>query len=490
MSNEQDKTQQFNTGQNNKKFNVLSNYDYTAFLGIYLATLAYLFLITVIKFIVFDYRFDVSIYLGILVGLAVILASFWIYIINSRRSLLHKKQVIGAICLCIALAYTVNIFITSWSPYALSMAFGAFLIAPLAEKRDAFVANLIIIIMILFITIITSRALTTNDIFTILSAGIAGIISGSLVSYYIASVPNRLHYLCKGVFFGVVSFAVIFVLMFLSISSIEVWDDLRQYWYIFVSVILGTVLISQALHPLIEWMFNLVTNSRLIELTSHAAPLIEKIMLQAPGTFNHCMAVANFAEVCAKAIGENPYMARAAAYYHDVGKTVNPLYFIENQSNYNPHNEILPELSADIIRQHTIDGYQLCMRYRIPQEIADVTIEHHGTTTIAYFYNKAKSLTDGEVDINLYTYAGQKPRTKIAAIIMICDAAEAILRSMSKPDGEKVDAMLKNLIHGRISSGQLDDCPITLNDLDILRNTINNIYGGVFHERVKYDSKQ
>ena len=147
---------------------------------------------------------------------------------------------------------------------------------------------------------------------------------------------------------------------------------------------------------------------------------------------------------------------------------------------------MLPEVSAEIIRGHTIEGLKLCRKYRIPEEISHVTVQHHGTLLIPVFYEKAKKLTDGEVDPYEYSYHGVTPVTKIAAIIMICDSGEAAIRAMDKPNGEKVDKLIKSLIDSRIAAGQFDNCDISLRDLNTVRRTIVNSFGGMYHERLKY----
>jgi putative nucleotidyltransferase with HDIG domain len=254
--------------------------------------------------------------------------------------------------------------------------------------------------------------------------------------------------------------------------------------------IFAQLVLSLVFQPVLEKAFNLLTNSRLVELTDHYSPLVKRLIEEAPGTFNHSLAVANFAEVCATAIGENPYMARACAYYHDIGKLSSPIYFKENQSELNPHDSILPEVSAEIIRGHTLDGYKICKQYHIPDEIARVTIEHHGTMPIYVFYKKAQQLTDSGVDVKDYSYGGGTPTTKIAAIIMICDAAEAALRAIDSPDAKKAEMTLSDIIWSRIQNGQFGECDITLKELNTIQNTISGSFGGVYHKRLKYpDSK-
>jgi putative nucleotidyltransferase with HDIG domain len=248
------------------------------------------------------------------------------------------------------------------------------------------------------------------------------------------------------------------------------------------------VLIALLLQPVFESSFNILSNQKLNELTDHNSPLIKRLINEAPGTFNHCLAVASYAELCAISIGENPHLAKACAYYHDIGKIENPKYFGENQSDVNYHDGLLPEVSAEIIRRHTTDGYELCDKYRIPAEIRNVTVQHHGTLPMAVFYYKAKKLTDSHVDTYDYEYHGTTPISKIAAIMMICDAAEAAIRASGKPTAEEVDKLITNIINDRIEKHQFDNCDITLKDLNTIKTTIINVYGGHVHSRVKYPS--
>ena len=293
---------------------------------------------------------------------------------------------------------------------------------------------------------------------------------------------GRLHSVVVGLLVTAAS-VVLYVLMSLAYPDIPL--VLSYFWLVIISGFVPIIL-SQFCVPVLEKVFGLVTDNRLIELTDTRQPLLMRLAAEAPGTYNHSLAVANFAEMCANAIGEDPYFARAAAYYHDVGKLSNPFYFSENQAGYNPHDDILPEVSAEIIRKHTTEGYKLCREYGLPEEIAAVTVQHHGTLPMVVFYERAKRLTDGEVDIDDYSYHGTCPTSRIAAIIMICDSSEAAIRAMDRPDGERVDRLLRGIISDRISRGQFDNCSISLKELDIIRRTIISAYGGLFHTRIKY----
>ncbi len=239
--------------------------------------------------------------------------------------------------------------------------------------------------------------------------------------------------------------------------------------------------------PVFETLFTKVSSFKLAELTDHKAKLIKKMIQQAPGTFNHSIVVSNIAEACAIAINEDALLARTCAYYHDIGKLRRPEFFKENQTDgFNPHDDLTPELSANIIKSHTQDGYNLILKNRLPKVIADVCLEHHGTLPILYFYGKAQKFTDGEVDIAQYCYAGPKPRTKIAAIIMIADGCEAAARSLQDRSRENVKKVVRNIVNERMEMGQFEECEITLKELNIIVHTVVNNLTGIYHNRIEY----
>lgn len=239
--------------------------------------------------------------------------------------------------------------------------------------------------------------------------------------------------------------------------------------------------------PVFEFLFKKLTCFKLAELTDHKAKYIKKMIIQSPGTFNHALVVSNLAEACATAIGEDALLARTCAYYHDIGKLRRPEFFKENQiSEANPHDDLTPELSANIIKSHTVDGYQYALKNRLPKEVADVAREHHGTMPILYFYDKAKKFTDGEVSLAEYSYGGPKPQTKIACILMIVDSCEALARTLSDRSRENVAKAVKKVVRDRMQFGQFDECEITLKELDIITHTVINSLSGVYHSRIEY----
>lgn len=413
--------------------------------------------------------------------LFVLFVALYLYTITSRRELLFNLREASAIMTVFGLVITANIFLSYLNPYLMFVSLTALLALPFSKKRDAFILNVFACLISAFFLINA----TDSGFATIVFTSIAGVFGGAVGVYIFPSAITRVMSILRSVVCSLST--VVIYMLFLCTYSLSFAPFSDNIMYIAIAAA-GQVLLCGLIEPIIEAIFNITTDFKLVELTNHKAPLVKRLMTEAPGTFNHCLAVANFAEICASAIGEDPYMARACAYYHDVGKLNNVSYFAENQVGHNSHDEILPEVSAEIIRQHTVDGYRLCKEYRIPEEIARVTIQHHGTLPITYFYNKARSLTDSEVDVDEYRYHGETPTSKIAAIIMICDSSEAAIRAMDNPNGERVDKLLRGLINDRISQGQFDNCNLTMRELTVMREAIVNGYGGLFHKRVKYNN--
>ncbi|MCH5158834.1 MAG: HDIG domain-containing protein [Clostridiales bacterium] len=414
--------------------------------------------------------------------LIVMLSALYTYTVISRKELLLSLREAGAIMTVFALVTTANVLLAHLSPFSMFVALTSLIALPFSKKRDAFILNVFTCLISSF-SLINIAGATHLPI--VIFTSITGLLSGAVAAYIFPNGMTRIASIFRSLTTAICVIGMYAVLI--CAYSLDAQPFVDNIIYIGAFAV-GHVLLASIIVPIIEVVFNITTDSRLIELTNHKAPLIHRLITEAPGTFNHSLSLANFAEICANAIGEDPYLARACAYYHDVGKLNNASYFTENQAGYNPHDDILPEVSAEIIRQHTTDGYELCKKYHIPEEVARATIEHHGTLPITYFYNKAQKLTDSDVDMNEYRYHGDTPTGKITAILMICDAAEAAIRAMDNPDGERVDKFLRKMIDERLRLGQFDNCSITMRDLNTLREAIVGAYGGLFHKRIKYNN--
>ena len=432
----------------------------------------------------------------VLILVAAFYGGLLMFVMISRSFIIKNNRYYRAFLVAMTFAFVYRLFISLISPLLMAPGLAAMIIVQLTRKKqDAFVFNLIETCMTLCM-LLYEAIMTDGEVFMVIGGeettslhlwlltviSVMSVCVGAFIPVALRDSTSRLH----GVFVGLLvtgASVVLYILMALSYSDISL--VLSYFWLVMIAGVTPIVL-SQFAVPVLEKAFDLVTDNRLIELTDTRQPLLRRLATEAPGTYNHSLAVANFAEMCANAIGEDPYLARAAAYYHDVGKLSNPFYFAENQAGYNPHDDILPEVSAEIVRKHTTEGYKLCREYGLPEEVARVTVQHHGTLPMAVFYERAKRLTDGEVDIRDYSYHGTCPTNRISAIIMICDSSEAAIRAMDHPDGERVDRLLRGIIADRISRGQFDNCPISLMELDIIRQTIISAYGGLFHHRIKY----
>lgn len=240
--------------------------------------------------------------------------------------------------------------------------------------------------------------------------------------------------------------------------------------------------------PIYEIVFRIWTDFKLAEVCSFNNPLLKKLREEASGTFNHSMIVSNLAENCAIAIGINPFMARACACFHDIGKIKNPKFFVENQTDgYNPHDELIPEVSANMITRHVANGAEILKEYKMPNEVIKAALEHHGDTPVMYFYLKAKVITEGELDMDEYRYDGPLPTTKYSAIIMICDVCEALLRTKSPSSQEELEEIVGGVIKDKMTDGQFDNCDLTINDMVVIKQTICNIIPTMLHKRIDYN---
>ncbi len=240
--------------------------------------------------------------------------------------------------------------------------------------------------------------------------------------------------------------------------------------------------------PIWENIFKIVTPLKLLELSNPNQVLLKRLLLEAPGTYHHSIIVGNLSERAAEAIGADPLLARVGAYYHDIGKLKRPYFFKENQLGMdNPHDKLKPNMSTLIITNHTKDGIALAKEYNIPEEIIDIIAQHHGDTTVSYFYHKAlKENESKEVNIEDFRYPGPKPKTREAAIVMLADSTEAAVRSLKEPTKKNIEEMIRNIIKGKLQDGQLEECNLTLKDLNTIANAFSTIMMGIFHERIEY----
>ena len=378
----------------------------------------------------------------------------------------------------------------SYGIFARPVALVALLSLMLLGRKEAIFLNIVSGILMFLLDIVSARMIITQ---TAYSSLIITFVAGMFAIFLASRAKTRFSIVVVGVLIVIPIIIIIFLLELTTIVDIYVDTTSEKFWpnmlmqmgYGVFGGMMSAVMFLFVL-PIFEWLFNCLTAYRLREITAHDAPLLRKLQQEAPGTFNHSVMVAQLAEACAAALGENVDYARAAAYYHDVGKLHQPEYFTENQQDRNLHDELTPELSTDIIRSHAQDGAVLIRSHRLPQFLADVALQHHGTLPIRYFYAKALKMTDGELNIEDFSYMGPKPQTKLAAIIMIADASEAAVRAVNAKKPEEAELAIRRIIEERMDLEQFSECDITMVELTKIRQALVNTLTGVYHHRVKY----
>ena len=268
------------------------------------------------------------------------------------------------------------------------------------------------------------------------------------------------------------------------------------YEEVFFNAIAGFVggmlssFVVMAVVPFIETIFNYTTDLKLLELSNLSHPLMQEMVVKAPGTYHHSLVVGTMCEAAAKEIGANALLAKVMAYYHDIGKMDHAQYFIENQRpGSNPHDHISPYMSKTILVAHVKDGAELGMKHKLGRPIIDGILQHHGTTLISYFYNKAMEESDSDhdyVEESDFRYPGPKPQFKEAALVMLADSIEAAARSLDDPTPARLQNIVQSIIQGKFLDGQLSDCNLTLQDLSIIEDSFEHVILAMYHQRVEY----
>ncbi len=428
-------------------------------------------------------------YLYALFCMLLIITIMYFYFLFEDKEMLSSGRNIALLFTVLDLYFLLAWFIgEKINLYARPVALVALLIFVLVGRRDA-----------IFMTVISSLLMFIIDAFTGMGSAreyysslIISFSAGMIAIFFCDKAKTRFAVIGIGIFIVLPIDLVIFLLEISTLVDGSSPTALSNLEAIFMRMGYGlfggvmSAVIFLAILPLMESIFNCLTVFRLRELTSSDAKILKKLKQEAPGTYNHAMMVAQLAEASAAAIGENVDYARAAALYHDVGKLHNPEHFTENQGDYNLHDELSPELSADLIRSHAKDGYTLIKNHHLPDFLADVAVQHHGTMPIRYFYAKALKLTDGELNIEDFSYLGPKPQTKIAAIVMIADGSEAAVRAVNARTPEAAEKAIRSVIEERMDLEQFAECDITIGDLTKIRYALVDTLTGVYHHRIKY----
>jgi hypothetical protein len=372
-----------------------------------------------------------------------------------------------------------NFFTSEALLFAMPVACGAMLVTVFEGMSMAVMFSLLI-------AVLASLAIDRNVEFFIYF-----LVGSFAAAYWVREYRERGILIKTGVKVGLIN-----VLLCLSIETIYGSLLSIETMVALTAGFMGGVLagvISTGIIPLVEMAFDFTTDLKLLELANLDQPLLRELMVQAPGTYHHSVIVSNMVEATAKAINANPLLAKVSAYYHDIGKMGKPLYFIENQmGGENRHEKLAPSMSNLILISHVKEGVELALEHNLGREIIDIIQQHHGKCLITYFYQKAREQAinrtgkNSQVKQEDFRYPGPKPQTKEAGLVMLADMAEAAVRSLVEPSPARIQGTVQKIINKAFSDGQLDECELTLKDLNEIATGFNKTLGGIFHHRIEY----
>lgn len=311
-----------------------------------------------------------------------------------------------------------------------------------------------------------------------------------LAAYWVQSCRERKVFIQAGLKLGLFNVFIATAISFYT-TDLSAIHMLWNWAFAFLGGI-AVGIITLGIAPLIEIGFRFTTDITLLELANLDRPILKKLMIDAPGTYHHSIIVGSLVEAAAAEIGANPLLSKVCAYYHDIGKINKPLYFIENQQHgKNRHDKLAPSMSGLILISHIKHGVEIASKNKLGKQITDTIRQHHGTSLIKYFYDKAKQQRgEDAVNIDDFRYPGPKPQTREAGLVMLADVVEAASRTLDVPTPARIQGLVQNLINKVFSDGQLDNCELTLKDLHNIAKSFNKILNGIYHHRIEYPESQ
>lgn len=427
-----------------------------------------------------DKSLDLMMYFGVALLLLVVLLVVYVYLYifhprllkDARAMLLLGTILLSVACVC-ALVQQVNI-------YLMPVTLGVMLTTVLLRPSLGLMVNLVLAVLTGLMASGSSGVFTAS-VFAVMLTSFA---SGSVSLLVLYRHQQRTSVLLSGLLVSACNVLTTFAVGLINnanVTSTASWAA----WSAGSGVLASMLAIG--MQPVLEGLFNLVTTAKLLELSNPNRPLIRRLILEASGTYHHSIIVANLAEAAADAVDANGLLARVGAYYHDVGKLKRPLYFMENQIGDNPHDRTDPMVSAAILTAHPRDGVEMGQRARLPQPVLDIIAQHHGDTPALYFYDRyVKQYGLDTANIADFRYDGPRPQTREAAIVMLADSVEAAARALPDPTQERIEALIRKLVRGKMDDRQLDESPLTLVDIDRICQAFSTVLAGVYHERIEY----
>ncbi|SFF00470.1 hypothetical protein SAMN05216378_4698 [Paenibacillus catalpae] len=433
--------------------------------------------------------------LGLLLMAITIVVGLYTYMHQYGSSDSTKPSYSNTHLLMLWLIYLINIITmqvisltqTDSAPYAgylAPAALGTMLITLLLDVHLALISSVLFAIAgSIILNTQTGQVFDFQYGFVIIVVSLAAIFS-------IHRASQRSTILKAGIMVSLFGSLAVLSLMFLT-EQLEQGPLVYSLAFAFASGLLTAILVI-GLMPFFEITFGILSALKLVELSNPNHPLLRKLLTETPGTYHHSVMVGNLAEAAAESIGADGLLCRVGSYYHDIGKTKRPSYFIENQTNMeNPHDTIEPKLSKSIIVAHARDGVDMLKAQNIPKPIRDIAEQHHGTTSLKFFYFKAlKQAEEQGIQVNFteddYRYPGPKAQSKEAAIVGLADCVEAAVRSLRSPTVEQVEAMIQKIIKSRVDDNQYNECDLTMKELDKIAHSLKESVIGIFHSRIEY----
>lgn len=419
-------------------------------------------------------HFEWPLYLSLAGLVCLVLLLQWFYLYKYHPQIFNDMKKLIMINILSIIAILLARILGIISLYVIPLACIPILMTILVNDEVSIALNILNCILI-------SVAVKFNLEITILA-----VLNSIVAVMLLKKMQQRNDILYSSIYIAMINLAMYLSMGFLLSNSII--DVFKKALMVFLASMLSGVLAIGFL-PFFESLFDIVTTVKLLELSNPNHPLLKRLLLEAPGSYHHSVLVGNLSEVAAEAVGANAVIARVSSYYHDIGKIKRPYFFKENQlGNDNPHDKITPNLSTLIIISHVKDGLELAKEFKIPKVIQDVIRQHHATSLVKYFYvtMKNSSANPEEIKEEDFRYPGPNPESKEAAIIMLADAVEAAVRSIPNHTKGKIEEMVNNIIKDRLNDGQLDNCDLTLKDLEKIRKAFLKVLSGIYHERIEY----
>ena len=409
----------------------------------------------------------------ILVGLFMLIMALYIKFYEPIFMSANKELVLLSLISFLVLVAAKAIVISPWPSNLVPVAMASMLIAILINSRLAIMATCFLSILV---------GMIAGNILDVAGVSLVG---GMVGIFAMKGVRRRSQIMAAGLCIGFANMS--YLIGMGLVRGLDFNTFITQALFGLTNGVISAVIVMSIL-PVFENIFKITTDISLLELADLNHPLLKEMVMKAPGTYHHSLVVGNLAEAACEAIGANPLLARVSSYFHDIGKIEKASYFSENQSGGDSaHDKLSPTMSSLIITNHVKNGVELAQKHKLNKKIIDIIRQHHGTGLVFYFFKRAlEKVTDEDVGEQSFRYPGPKPQTKEAACVLLADSVEAGSRALDDPAPSRIRGLVKKIINNKFIDGQLDECDLTLKDLEKMAEVFTHILTGIFHTRVEY----